>query len=755
MLEMLDYFMSWLQAIDTALFRFVNQSLANPVLDWLMPRLAGHSLFAPALLVLGAWLVCKGGRRGRLLVLFLALVILLGDSLVCNTIKIALGRPRPCIALADARSLVGCSGSGSMPSAHAANWFAAVMVCFIFYRRSWRAMVPLATIVAFSRVYDGVHYPSDVIAGALLGAGYAAAGVWSADALWRWAGRKWFPLWWKKLPSLMFPNAQLTEDLAASKAALPAGDPQLNQHWLRAGYVFIAALLLSRLWYIASGVIELSQDEAYQWLWSKHLALSYYSKPPGIALIQFAGTALWGDTELGVRFFSPVFAAVLSIVILRFMAREVGARQGFLLLLALNATPLMAVGTVLMTIDPPLVLCWTLAMVAGWRAAQPTGKTKHWLLVGAAMGLGFLSKYSALYQIVCWGLFFALWKPARAHLRKPGPYLALLVFAICTLPVVIWNAQHGWITATHVAQNASLDKQWKPELRFFWEFLGSELGLLNPVFLIAALWASIAFWRQRRKNPLWLYFFCMGAPVFFGHVAYSLRSRIQPNWIAPAVVPMFCLMVAYWDARWRQGCRGARRWFAAGMVLGAMAVVLLHDTNLIGKLAGRALPAPLDPLRRVRAWKESTAIVEVARRKLAADGKPAFLIADHYGVTGLLTFYLPAAREAAVPLVYVRGSTSPNNQFFFWPEYRYPTNRNGQNAIYVNEVGLYPLEKGWLWKWLSGQEMNHNATDSPQPAPAWLVDEFETVTSLGVYDAKFGGRVFHRIQLFECRNLRR
>ena len=746
--------MSWLQAIDTALFRFVNQSLANPVLDWLMPGLAGHSLFVPVLLVLGVWLVWKGGRRGRLFVLFLALVILLGDSLVCNTIKTAVGRPRPCVALADARKLIGCSGSGSMPSGHAANWFAAAMVCFIFYRRSWRVMLPAAATVAFSRVYNGVHYPSDVVAGGILGAGYAAAGVWSADALWRWAGRKWFPLWWRKLPSLMLPDAQVKEGLGTSNADLPAVSSQLNQHWLRFGYVLIAAILLFRLCYIASAAIELSQDEAYQWLWSKHLALSYYSKPLGIAFIQFAGTALWGDTELGVRFFSPVFAAVLSLVMLRFMAREVGARQGFLLLVTLSATPLMAVGTVLMTIDPPLVFCWTLAMVAGWRAAQPTGTTRHWLLVGAAMGLGFLSKYSAAYQIVCWMLFFALWKPARVHLRKPGPYLAVLVFAICTLPVLIWNAQHEWITATHVAQNASLDKRWRPMMRYFWEFLGSELGLLNPVFLIAALWASIAFWRRRQEKPLWLYFFCMGAPVFFGHVAYSLHSHIMPNWIAPAVVPMFCLMVVYWDARWCAGWRGAKRWFVAGMVWGAVVIVLLHESNLIGKLAGRALPAQLDPLRRVRAWKESTAIVAAARRKLEADGKPAFLIAHHYGVTGLLTFYLPAAREAAVPLVYVRSSPYPNNQFFFWPEYRYQTNRKGQNAIYVTEVGLYQLEKGWLWKLLSGREVNLTEGDSPQPAPAWLVEEFETVADLGVYDVKLDGRVFRRLQLFECQHLR-
>ena len=89
-------------------------------------------------------------------------------------------------------------------------------------------------------------------------------------------------------------------------------------------------MLIASWIYLASGTIQLSQDEAYQWVWSKHLALSYYSKPPGIALIQFAGTSLFGDNEFGVRFFSPLFAAILSVMVLRFLAREISARAGFL-----------------------------------------------------------------------------------------------------------------------------------------------------------------------------------------------------------------------------------------------------------------------------------------------------------------------------------------------------------------------------------------------------------------------------------------
>ncbi len=474
--------MDWLLSIDTDLFRFINHSLVNPVFDWIMPRMAGHPLFLPVVLLAGFLLLWKGGRRGRIFVLLLAMGIGLTDGIVCNSIKKLVGRPRPCAALADTRALIGCGQAGSMPSSHAANWSAAAVVFFVFYRRSWRVMAPMAATIAFSRVYNGVHYPSDRVAGVVLGGGSAGPPIQGAIVFWSWKGRPWFTFLWRDMPSLICTEARAAP--SGSDEKVPGGEDA--GQWLRLGYVVIATSLVFRLAYIGSGTIELSKDEAYQWLWSKHLALSYYSKPPGIALIQFAGTHLWRDTTFGVRFFSPMFAALLSLVMLRFMAREVGARQGFLLLLIVTCAPLMSLGTILMTIDPPLVLCWTLAMIAGWRAIQPDGRIRHWLLAGVAAGLGFLSKYTALYLVVCWALFFLLWKPARVHLRKPGPYLLLLVLGVSTIPVILWNSQHDWITAQHVAHNAGMEAKWKPTLRFFGEFLGIEACLLNPVFFVGA-----------------------------------------------------------------------------------------------------------------------------------------------------------------------------------------------------------------------------------------------------------------------------
>ena len=166
----------------------------------------------------------------------------------------------------------------------------------------------------------------------------AAATVWLLDALWQWAGRRWFPLWHQRLPSLWNPV------VAADAGAPSRAGSWLDQQWLRLGYALIFLQFCANLVYNASGKIGLSEDEAYQWVWSKHLALSYYSKPLLIAVTQFLGTTLFGDTVFGVRFFAPVIAAVMGVVLLRFMARVVNVRAGFWLSLILPTVPMVAAG---------------------------------------------------------------------------------------------------------------------------------------------------------------------------------------------------------------------------------------------------------------------------------------------------------------------------------------------------------------------------------------------------------------------------
>lgn len=745
--------MNWLQSLDSSLFRLINQTLSNPLFDAVMPLLSGHRLFWPAVLLAAVGLAWRGGPRGRLCLLMLLIILPLGEAFVTNPLKQVIGRPRPFLVEEGVNLLLGRGRAPSMPSAHAANWFAVATIFYCYYRRSAWWLVPWAALVAFSRVYNGVHYPSDVLVGAIVGAGYAAAGVWTLNALWQSAVRRWFAHWWAHLPTLVPPPASGCQRAEADVASPPPPAP--DSHWLRLGYLWITILLAGRLGYLASGTIELTEDEAYQWVWSKHPALSYFSKPPLIAYAQMLGTALWGDTAFGVRFFSPVLAAVLGVLLLRFFAREVSAQGGFWLIAALTATPLLAVGSVLLTVDPLSVLFWTAAMLAGWRAVQSPAAVRPWVWVGVWMALGCLSKYTNLLQWVCWAVFFALWKPARAHLRTAGPYLALAINLVGLLPVVIWNWQHGWITAEHVAGNAGLHKPWLPTLRHFFEFLGSEAMLLNPVFFGVVVWAAVGFWRHSPRDPLLRFFFSMGATLFLIYTAWTLYSRVLPNWIAPSVIPLFCLGAAYGHRRWQAGAPGVGRAFGVGLAFGLVVVGVMHNLDVFKEVVGQRLPPEMDPMRRARGWTETARIVGEARTQLERrEGRSAFIIGNHYGLTSQIQFYLPEAKARVKhdPLVFHRTQSRPRNQYFFWPGYR---DRKGHNAIFVREARGPKLVSDWWWRWLTGRgEWYAPMPDLPAaPLPPELLAEFESVTDLGVREVMVGKRVLRRLQLYACRNL--
>ena len=767
----------WLETLDIDLFRFLNAKLANPLFDAVMPFVSGNAFFYPLLLATGIGLIWKGRSRGLVCVLLLAFILPLGDSWVCRTIKMAVARPRPFVVLpavhrpgvrdgdtgqpppaSTQKNETPAAASGSMPSSHAANWFAATMIAFIYYRRSLWFMLPGALLVGFSRIYNGVHYPTDVLAGAILGAGYAAAAVWSLDALWRWAGRKWFPLWWEKFPSLLNPTLQFGSqnaegpELVARTAGsasgvtirrpLGAASPQfkpavsiphsdVDAHWLRLGYVLVAVLLLARLAYIAGDTIQLTGDEAYQWLWSKHLALSYYSQPPLIAYVQFLSTAVFGDTAFGIRFFSPVCAALLSVILLRFFSRELNARAGFFLILIVTATPLLSAGAVLMTVDVFSALFWTAAMLAGWRAVQPAASTGSWLWVGLWMGLGLLSTCTTvLVQWLSWAVFFALWPPARRHLRRPGPYLALLISLLCALRFVIGIQQHHWTTAARMASDARIGEPWSPAVL---DFFARAALWLNPAFFVAMVWAAIAFWRRNRHDPRLVYFFSMGGPLFLAYFLGSFDSRVELHWIAPSILPLFCLMVSYWDIQWRLGSRPLRAALIAGLALGLPAVVIGHSTELVGKFTGHLLPVNQDPLHRARGWREVARLAERARRELQAEGKPVFIIASDDRLAGELSFYLaePRGGKSEAPLVYCLTTAAPMDQFYFWPGYSV---RKGENAVFVLELD--------------------RDDPKPKPAPAQLRQEFDSVEDMGIREVLDHGRVLWRLQFFGCRGLR-
>ena len=165
--------MNWLMDLDRTLMRLLNVELTHPFLDRVLPLFSDFDVWIIPFIILLIVIVIKERLKGVFIVAGLGLTILLSETISTRVVKELVGRIRPCHVHEWVR-LVGsyCPNSAAFTSTHAANITAGITFLACFFPR-WLlfVMVPLATIVGYSRVYKGVHYPLDVIGGAILGIG--------------------------------------------------------------------------------------------------------------------------------------------------------------------------------------------------------------------------------------------------------------------------------------------------------------------------------------------------------------------------------------------------------------------------------------------------------------------------------------------------------------------------------------------------------------------------------------------------------
>jgi hypothetical protein len=463
-------------------------------------------------------------------------------------------------------------------------------------------------------------------------------------------------------------------------------------------FIFLGVLTLCRLVYI--GQIELSADEAYYTMWSQRMDYSYYSKGPGVGAAIWVGTHLFGETEFGVRFLSPLLALATSLLIYGLARRLFSESIAIWTVVALNCIPIFQVGGLVMTIDPLSIFFWTAALYTFWKALEQSPEfSLWWPATGALIGVGWLCKWTNAIQLLSIVLLLLLTGKYRKEFRRRGFWLMLAAFLPFALPPVIWNARHDWITFQHVSARAGVQKSTQLSPEQFLTFVAAHLGVYSPLIfggMIAALgWG----WSRARAHFKPRFLLAFALPLLVLYFGLSLWNAGEANWTAPAVVSLGILTVALWHERAREE-QWARRYAIAALALGLFISLNVLNTDLLRTLR---IPWPYDndPGSRLRGWRTTAETVEEFRRDFEQQhGSPVFLIANKYQTAAALAFYMKDKRPEGPhhPPVYIPESQAIENQFSFWPRYDELVDLRevGKGVLKASDGGVTPEQRAEL-----------------------------------------------------------
>jgi 4-amino-4-deoxy-L-arabinose transferase-like glycosyltransferase len=402
---------------------------------------------------------------------------------------------------------------------------------------------------------------------------------------------------------------------------------------------WLLSLLVLAVRLVAASQMELMEDEAYYWLWSRDPQLSYYDHPAMVAWLIRGGTMLLGDTPLAIRLpailLNIATARVLMAVGCQVFGQDrLGARLGLIAACWFYAMLLFNVTAIIMTPDAPLLFCWSLLLLAATRIltlSPQHGASQYWALLGLAAGLGALSKYPILLMAPPLLAMLLTYPELRRWLRRPHPYIALLIALLVATPLLWWNATHGWIGINKQWNHAYGSRTPQP-LRWLGELVGSELGVVTPLVLLALLLASWWGLRQAKQPAVQLLALSSLLPLAF-FLTHCLSGRVQAHWPAPAYLAACVLVPAWLKDRQAQG----RRLNWLGWAAPASAAVL--SLVLYSQAVHPWLPIPqsIDPTRRLSGWAELGRGTDQAYQQSGAD----FLLAPDYTLASQLSFYMP------------------------------------------------------------------------------------------------------------------
>lgn len=401
-------------------------------------------------------------------------------------------------------------------------------------------------------------------------------------------------------------------------------------------------IALLRLIYLPlfCAVTDLAGDESYYWEWGRRPDWGYFSKPPLIGWLMGIVGWLTGNSEWGVRL-AALACGTASLYFLQALTRRMfGERAAVFALLLTALTPANAALNLFFTIDAPLVLCWSAALLAMWRCIESPDRASHWALLALAMGVGNLAKQMMLVFPALMLLLFTLTRELRPLLRRASLWWSLALSLLFLAPVLLWQQQHHWVTLGHMSHHFDAKAgtgvlEW---LSRFASFPASQAGLFNPItwlLLMSCMFASLWHWRVLDPKQRFLTIF--SAPALAVFLVLALRQNVNPNWPAVFYLSAMVLLAGWLAQHWVLTQPATRVKIAIAAAVTLLAYVLPLAVSGLG-LSGHPT---LDPVARVRGWKEAGDAAGALLARMPDPQHACFLALGHRDNASQLAFYTP------------------------------------------------------------------------------------------------------------------
>src|SRR5712671_4755437 len=313
-------------------------------------------------------------------------------------------------------------------------------------------------------------------------------------------------------------------------------DRSVVRQWLA-----VAALIavLTTLRVIYASLIDLRTDEAYYWTWSKENVLCFLDHPPMIAWFIRFGTAIFGDTNFGVRF-AGIFAMLVTQLLLADIVRRVTHDVRAVALAVLMPEAALYYGLLMAKVSPDVALIpFAVAMVWALIRLNESGDARWWLAAGVFAGLALLSKFTAVMLLPAVAAFLLVPDWRRRWLSSPYPWAAAALALVLFLPVLIWNAGHDWASFQFQLVRATATHELS--LRTAGEFIGLQFGLVGFILLPVVLSGlALMAWRGYRRGDAVAILLSTAVILPFAYFFWkSLTLRVGDTW------PMFMWPIGF------------------------------------------------------------------------------------------------------------------------------------------------------------------------------------------------------------------